>query len=111
MTTVRAPAVAGLFYPGNAVELKQMVDGYLAEVADSNPPPKAIIAPHAGYIYSGPIAASAYATLGAVREQISRVVLLGPAHRVPLEGLAVGSADKFLITGARAALAKAGRTG
>jgi hypothetical protein len=57
--------------------------------------PKAIIVPHAGYIYSGPIAASAYALLAPLRERIKRVVLLGPCHRVPLRGLAATSADFF----------------
>ncbi|RCX32222.1 AmmeMemoRadiSam system protein B [Thioalbus denitrificans] len=95
MSLVRQPAVANLFYPGDPQELKRMVDGYLAEASAESPPPKALIAPHAGYIYSGPIAATAYATLAPVRETITRVVLMGPSHRVPLYGLAVSSAERF----------------
>lgn len=62
---------------------------------DSNKVPKAIIAPHAGYIYSGPVAASAYARLLPVHDQIKRVILLGPSHRLPLSGLAISSVDQF----------------
>ncbi|MCB1806842.1 MAG: AmmeMemoRadiSam system protein B, partial [Candidatus Competibacteraceae bacterium] len=61
----------------------------------SGPAPKALIAPHAGYVYSGPVAAKAYARLRPVRERIQRVVLLGPSHRVPLQGLAYSTADAF----------------
>ena len=75
-----------------------MVEAMLAE-ADSTTlaetPPKAIIAPHAGYVYSGPIAASAYASLSNVKETITRVVLLGPAHRVPVHGMALPASDVF----------------
>jgi len=95
MLVSRRPAVAGSFYPGDPRELKRMVDGYLAEVSAEDSPPKALIAPHAGYVYSGPIAASAYATLAPSHATISRVVLLGPAHRVPLRGLAASSAERF----------------
>jgi AmmeMemoRadiSam system protein B len=99
MTQVRSPAVAGMFYPADGLELRSMVDGFLADAAqragDGGPPPKAIIVPHAGYIYSGPIAASAYARLKAARDTLHRVVLLGPAHRVGFRGLALSSADAF----------------
>ncbi|EGV16590.1 AmmeMemoRadiSam system protein B [Thiocapsa marina] len=95
MTLSRRPAVAGLFYPGDPRELKHMVDGYLAEAPARDTPPKALIAPHAGYIYSGSIAASAYATLLPAHAAITRVVLLGPAHRVPVRGLATSSAECF----------------
>jgi AmmeMemoRadiSam system protein B len=96
MATVRHPAVAGRFYPADARELRAMVREYLAAApAPSGPAPKAIIAPHAGYIYSGPIAGSAYAELAAARDDISRIVLLGPAHRVPFHGLAAPSVDAF----------------
>ena len=95
MTNVRNPAVAGLFYPDNPRELHALVSGYLAAVPTSGVVPKAIIAPHAGYIYSGPIAASAYARIQPARGRITRVVLLGPAHRVGFHGLALSSADCF----------------
>lgn len=95
MSLSRRPAVAGLFYPGDPRELKRMVDGYLAEPHAHDTPPKALIAPHAGYIYSGSVAASAYATLAPAHAEIRRVVLLGPAHRVPVRGLAASSAERF----------------
>ena len=95
MTKIRKPAVAGLFYPDNPGELHTLVTGYLAAVTASGAIPKAIIAPHAGYIYSGPVAASAYARVQSARGLITRVVLLGPAHRVGFQGLAFSSADYF----------------
>ena len=80
-----------MFYPADATELRRTVEDYLAEASpDEGASPKAIIAPHAGYIYSGPIAASAYACIRPTG--ITRVVLLGPAHRVYLDGLAASSA-------------------
>ena len=89
---VRESAVAGMFYPADPAELRGMVEGLLADVpVKDGVPPKAIIAPHAGYIYSGSIAASAYACLRPVG--IRRVVLLGPAHRVLLNGVAASSAS------------------
>lgn len=95
MSTVRHPAVAGLFYPANPDELRAVVKNYLEEAQSTNQTPKAIIAPHAGYIYSGPVAASAYARLRPARDTINRVVLLGPAHRMAFDGLAVSSAYYF----------------
>ncbi len=89
---VRDPAVAGMFYPADPEELRRMVEGFLAEAKPhKGPSPKAIIAPHAGYIYSGPIAASVYASINP--EGITRVVLLGPSHRALLRGLAASSAE------------------
>lgn len=99
MEKIRPAAVAGRFYPGSAGQLESQVRAFLAEAAPKlergAPSPKAIIAPHAGYIYSGPIAASAYARLAADRETIRRVVLLGPSHRVAFDGLAAPSATVF----------------
>jgi hypothetical protein len=96
MKTVRHPAVAGMFYPADPRGLRADIDGYLADAADeSGPAPKALIAPHAGYVYSGPVAAHAYARLRAVADRITRVVLLAPAHRWPFHGLAIPSADEF----------------
>ena len=99
MTVVRNPAVAGQFYANDASELATAVDTLLNEVEETgaavSAPPKAIIAPHAGYIYSGPVAASAYACLRPYRERYTRVVLLGPAHRVPVERMALSDADVF----------------
>ena len=96
MISVRPPAVAGTFYPAAAAELARDVTSLLAHAAGAArgmPVPKAIIAPHAGYIYSGPIAASVYARLAPARDTIKRVVLLGPVHRVPVRGLALPDAN------------------
>ena len=98
MTLVRHAAVAGMFYPGDPRELDSVVRQMLAEAAPEtpeSPAPKAIIAPHAGYVYSGPIAAKAYARLKPAAGVVRRVVLLGPCHRVPVRGLAVSAADAF----------------
>jgi len=96
MTLIRKPAVAGQFYSGNAGSLRATVATLLDEVQVRDAPaPKALIVPHAGYIYSGPVAASAYARLQEHRDQYRRVVLLGPCHRVPVRGLALSSADVF----------------
>ncbi len=95
-TAIRSPAVAGLFYPAAAGKLGADIDGMLAAAAmPAGPAPKALIVPHAGYIYSGPVAASAYARLAPAQGRISRVVLLGPAHRLPFRGFALSSAKAF----------------
>jgi AmmeMemoRadiSam system protein B len=98
MSATRPAAVAGSFYPGEAASLASEVATYLAQaLPDPNGarPPKAIIAPHAGYLYSGPIAASIYARLSPLRGIVTRVVLAGPAHRVFVRGAAVPSAEAF----------------
>ena len=98
---VRPPAVAGSFYPADPVALASAVDRYLAEGRTRlGPPeprtrPKALIAPHAGYVYSGPIAGTVYAALQPHVDGVERVVLLGPAHRVAVDGLAASAADAF----------------
>lgn len=92
----RQPAVAGSFYPADPKELHQMLDQFLNDVESTVKVPKAIIAPHAGYIYSGPIAASAYARLIKAHDLIERVVIIGPSHRVGFKGLAVSKAQTFL---------------
>jgi len=95
---VRAPAVAGMFYPGGSRELAQTLAQLLGAAAHDAPEraaPKAIIAPHAGYIYSGPVAASVYALLAPARGRIRRVVLLGPTHRVAVRGMALPGCAGF----------------
>lgn len=93
---VRRPAVAGSFYPADPGALGETLQALLGQVQPAaQTAPKALIAPHAGYIYSGPVAASAYALLRPQAERIRRVILLGPAHRVSLRGLAVPSVDCF----------------
>ena len=93
---IRSPAVAGRFYPADARGLEAEVRGHLAAAA---PPrggrPKGLIAPHAGYVYSGPVAGSAFRQLEPWRDSIERVILLGPSHFVPFEGLALPSVQAF----------------
>jgi len=91
----RQPAVAGSFYPANPEQLHLMLDRFLNDASTAAQAPKAIIVPHAGYIYSGPIAASAYARLKKAHDKITRVVLIGPSHRVAFRGLAVSRANTF----------------
>ena len=97
MLSIRPPAIAGTFYPFPRQVLESEVNAMLdvAKPAIRTVAPKAIIVPHAGYIYSGPIAAAAYARLAAARETIRRVVLLGPVHRVAVRGLALPGTDAF----------------
>src|SRR5512143_1052491 len=95
MPAIRAPAVAGLFYPGDPRQLEHDVRGFLHEARPQPLLPKALIVPHAGYVYSGAIAASAYATLKHRTSAIRHVVLLGPTHRVAVRGLALPDAEAF----------------
>jgi MEMO1 family protein len=94
---VRPPAVAGTFYPGSPAELRSTVAALLREAESredpARPAPKAVIAPHAGYVYSGPIAAVAFRALAPAAPAVSKVVLLGPAHYVPIRGLALPAAQ------------------
>ncbi len=92
---VRRPAVSGTFYPGQPTALRSEVEELLASNSQDAAPPKVLIAPHAGYVYSGPVAASAYNLLREVAAKIRRVVLLGPAHQVYVEGLALPAVDAF----------------
>lgn len=97
MHTVREPAVAGTFYPASQQALVRQIEALLQAVAPAknHSSPKAMIVPHAGYIYSGQTAAIAYARLKPFRHIIKRVVLLGPVHRVPVRGLALPDVDTF----------------
>jgi MEMO1 family protein len=94
---VRPPAVAGRFYPADPEELRDLVDRLLGEVRGRPQPGPlaAVVAPHAGYRYSGAVAAAAYAQVAGASAAVPRVVLLGPAHSWPLEGMAVPSVDAF----------------
>jgi MEMO1 family protein len=96
MSAVRKAAVAGLFYPDDPRSLRGMLREFLDAAPRQGRVPKAIVVPHAGYVYSGPIAAAAYADLAPARGTVRRVVLLGPSHRVAFAGLAVSSADCFV---------------
>ena len=97
MTHIRQAAVSGTFYPANPPLLRQMVAEFLAEAehALSDTVPKAIIAPHAGYIYSGPIAGSAFKTWQGRMEGVRRIILIGPAHTMAVRGLATVTAAAF----------------
>lgn len=93
---IRPAAVAGAFYPGSAAELRGVVERLLGAAPAPDPRrAKAIVVPHAGYVYSGPVAAAGFARLFAHGRELERVVLLGPAHRVPLDGLATPGATRL----------------
>ena len=93
----RQPEVAGVFYPADPKALKQQLEGFLSGLQPTlRQPPKALIAPHAGYAYSGAVAAHAYIELLPLRHQVERVVLLAPAHRLAFSGIAYSQADSFL---------------
>ena len=101
--TIRPAAVAGMFYPDDPRALRAQVAQYLAQVgargsastAAGAAAPKIVLVPHAGYVYSGPVAAHAYAALGSVAARTRRVVLLGPTHRVAVRGIAAPTVDAF----------------
>lgn len=99
MDVVRQPAVAGTFYPADAGRLQDELATMLGTArqarADENGPPKALIAPHAGYVYSGPIAATAFCCFDELRGSVRKVVLLGPSHFVAFPGVALPEADSF----------------
>jgi AmmeMemoRadiSam system protein B len=95
MPSIREPAVAGLFYPDDPQQLQQSIHHYLDLANTGGTAPKALIVPHAGYRYSGEIAASAYQLLKQVSDTIHNVVLIGPSHRVGFRGVAIPSVDYF----------------
>jgi AmmeMemoRadiSam system protein B len=96
MIRIREAAVAGSFYPAEPVALRATVQGLLGDVPETEgPAPRALVVPHAGYVYSGPVAAAAYARLRPYSALYRRVLLLGPAHYVAFDGLAVSAADVF----------------
>lgn len=94
MDAIREPAVAGTFYPAEPALLRDAVRRYLQPCGDGSAP-KALIAPHAGYVYSGAIAGRAYSSLAPVASSIKRVALLGPSHRVGFRGMAVPTATSY----------------
>src|SRR5262245_61370994 len=98
MSAVRPPAVAGRFYPHDPATLRALCASLLGQAGAEDPDgpaPQAIIVPHAGYAFSGPVAARAYAALAPAAARIRRVVLLGPAHFVWIEGVAAPAAMAF----------------
>jgi MEMO1 family protein len=95
-SSTRCAAVAGLFYADDPQQLNSDILQYLSHAhARNNITPRAIIAPHAGYIYSGPIAASAYKLLQPVSHKIHQIILLGPSHRVAFKGIATPGSQFF----------------
>jgi AmmeMemoRadiSam system protein B/AmmeMemoRadiSam system protein A len=112
--SIRPAALAGAFYPGNPIELSQQLRSLFSEAAARDGAPKALIVPHAGYIYSGAMAARAYSRLAPLRWTVRRVVLFGLCHRVAVRGVALPASDFFetplgrlpIDTAAVAALAK-----
>jgi len=94
-TSVQTAGVAGMFYPADPDQLAAGVDASLAKAAPQELAPKAVIAPHAGHIYSGDIAGAAYSLLARRKGEIKRVVLLGPTHRMPVRGIALSPADAW----------------
>ena len=96
MTVVRKSAVAGIFYPGHAGELRATIKKFLDQVHfQPGPAPKALIVPHAGYSYNGAVAATAYARLRSYRDRYTRVILLGPCHQIAVRNLALSGGDAF----------------
>ncbi|HFE37687.1 MAG TPA: AmmeMemoRadiSam system protein B, partial [Gammaproteobacteria bacterium] len=95
MTTIREPAVAELFYPQDPDVLRATLNTMLNNAAATDIQPRALIVPHAGYIYSGEVAAQAYKPLITIKNTIHRILLLGPTHRVAVNGCALSSASFF----------------
>ncbi|MBN1247947.1 MAG: AmmeMemoRadiSam system protein B [Anaerolineae bacterium] len=96
MTEIRPPAVAGMFYPGDADELREMIARYMADASpETLGPVHAVIVPHAGYVYSGPVAAYAYKLLQSQERQPNRIFLLGPSHRSWFPSVAIADVDGF----------------
>jgi len=111
---IRPPAVAGTFYPRDRESLTAAIERSFAGAVHSPGPnpitPKAIVAPHAGYVYSGAVAASAFALLEPMRDSIKRVVVVGPSHRTWLDGIGVSSADAWETPLGRVAIDEQGRS-
>ncbi|WP_297008136.1 AmmeMemoRadiSam system protein B, partial [Thalassospira sp. UBA6510] len=100
MTIIRPPAVAGTFYPNDADILRSEIDGLMdaalhSDAVSGDASPKAIIVPHAGLMFSGAIAALGFATVRALKDTIKRIVIIGPAHRMAFQGIALARADQF----------------
>jgi AmmeMemoRadiSam system protein B len=95
MTMIRPPAVAGRFYPDDPVSLRKQVLTFLGEKSPDTRPVCGLIVPHAGYIFSGQVAARAYHSLLSHAKRIKHVILIGPSHYVPFQGCAVPGVDAF----------------
>ena len=110
IASIRPAAVAGQFYPADERVLRMQLSELLASAVplEQVAPPKAIIVPHAGYIYSGPVSAAAYGALLPLRSQIRRVVMLGPTHRMAVNGFALPAAQSFETPLGRVAIDREG---
>ncbi len=96
MSRLRSPAVAGMFYPDNAVVLRDTIQQYLQQATvQTTACPRVLVVPHAGYVYSGEVAAVAYRQIAACAHDIHKVVLMGPSHRVAFHGLALPRSEGF----------------
>jgi len=99
VTTIRTAAVAGSFYPADASTLRSLINNLLDDITETTTAPdqqlRALIVPHAGYLYSGPVAATAYHQLARQCQHIQRIALLGPSHHVYLQCIAAPQADWF----------------
>lgn len=100
MTIIRPPAIAGTFYPAAPDMLRSEIDGLIhaavkSQTGNDTPIPKAIIVPHAGLMFSGAIAALGFATVRALKGTVKRIVIIGPAHRMAFQGIAIARADGF----------------
>ena len=93
---LRQPAVAGQFYPDDANEIRSLFYGWFTAMDGAESPPDALIVPHAGFVYSGKVAAFGYAKIREHHSRIRRVILLGPSHRCYLEGCAIPTAHAFV---------------
>lgn len=97
MESIRKPAVADAFYPGDADKLKEMIETYLSEAKESDIPGslKALVVPHAGYVYSGPVAAYGYKLLAKHDDKFKKIILIGPSHFAGFFGVAEAGAEKW----------------
>lgn len=107
MSQIRPSAVAGLYYPSRATELEQILSQQLAPATGTqSSSARALIVPHSGYFYSGQVAAKAYSSLAALADEIDRVVLIGPSHKVDFEGVSIAESDFFATPLGNVAIAK-----
>ena len=95
MPSVQQPAVVGTFYSADPEKLSHSLSDHLNSPFAWDIEAKALAVPHAGHVYSGPIAGTAYASVRHLSDRIKRVVLVGPAHRARFKGVALPRADSF----------------
>jgi AmmeMemoRadiSam system protein B len=101
--SIRKPAVAGQFYTDNPSELKKDVEGYIAKGPKNKPHPKILISPHAGFVFSGPVAGMGYATID---KNSTTVIVIGPSHHEWFNGIAISDVDYYTTPLGNVPLAK-----